>query len=403
MVDHSHQTIALTILLVLPICSSIALGLRLLGKKLQKRFGVVIKYDYIGYHNKDIPADWSEKDYPEAMKYNYGFQITHNPILSLVKLSALIFLDKINGNQHIKIKYTIRGTFLVLAVVSTILLLCSVFQCSPVSYVYEFMLPRKKGHCLNQAVFNTFVGIFALLTDLAVLVIPAWITYSLHMPLRQKIAVTGLLSLGIMYVSSPPRNLNLLPKSVTSSSVMIIGCIRMKTLIHFYFQTAASDGNWDISFIWSAVEVDIAIITACGPSLKPLLQRFVPRLLGSSYRSSQTPGRGGNSQTYGRSRTTKSGTMHKTRRSGTMMDYEMGKYAGKKLNSVVTARGDGDSEEGIISEDGIMKTTSVNVKFQSSEESSMDGRVVPAIGEERIESAGKAGKKGRGDSTDSLV
>ncbi|KAI9727406.1 MAG: hypothetical protein M1834_008412 [Cirrosporium novae-zelandiae] len=402
MVDHSHQTIALALIVVLSVVSTVIFALRLVGLSLQKRFGIedgliacawvisviesylswrFVIYMYIGYHNKDMPKDWATTDLEYGLHYYYGIELTHNIILSLVKASALIFLDRINGNQIPKIRYAIRGAFLLNASIAIIFLIALIFQCSPISYAWTVANPATKhGKCVDQGVLYTIQGVLIIVTDIFVLSLPACIVYNLHMRLRQKIAVTCLLSLGLI--------------------VTLVGCIRLKTVIHHYFQKADPDGNWDISFIASTVEVDVAIMTACGPSLKPLMQRWLPRLLGSSYKTSE---RRGISQTYGR--TPKSGTTHQKRsKSGTMVDYEMGKYQGKKLHSTTT-KGDGESEQDIIPQSGITKTMSVNVKIGDSSETMVmdsDRRRIPGIGIREIDTPPKGGKS-TAESVDSLV
>lgn len=70
----------------------------------------------------------------------------------------------------------------------------------------------------------------------------------------------------------------------------------MVLLIHAFFPNSADsnpDPTHDIGFVTSAVEVNIAIISSCGPALKPLLHRWTPHLLGTSYASRSRRNRSG--------------------------------------------------------------------------------------------------------------
>lgn len=73
-------------------------------------------------------------------------------------------------------------------------LFVDIFQCHPVSYVYDLSIPG--GKCIDQGAFYVSTAALNLFTDLMVLSIPIIITWSLQMPLRRKIAVCIILCLG---------------------------------------------------------------------------------------------------------------------------------------------------------------------------------------------------------------
>lgn len=66
------------------------------------------------------------------------------------------------------------------------------------------------------------------------------------------------------------------------SSVTVVSIIRLKTLINFGPDT--KNPTWDFVEItkWSNIEMDVGIICACMPSLRLLLGRFIPKILGIS-------------------------------------------------------------------------------------------------------------------------
>ncbi|KAF9777323.1 hypothetical protein IL306_004454 [Fusarium sp. DS 682] len=75
-----------------------------------------------------------------------------------------------------------------------------------------------------------------------------------------------------------------------------ISIIRIRTL-----KTAAStnDPNWDNvdAAIWSFLEVTLAIITSCLPTLRPLFSKFMPKLFASSFGRSNGPSEYGYART----------------------------------------------------------------------------------------------------------
>lgn len=88
-------------------------------------------------------------------------------------------------------------TWTSLAIVTSLfisVLFVDIFQCSPVAYVYDFSIPG--GKCINQGAFYVSTAAINLFTDLMVLSIPIIITWSLHMPIRRKIAVCIILCMG---------------------------------------------------------------------------------------------------------------------------------------------------------------------------------------------------------------
>lgn len=74
-----------------------------------------------------------------------------------------------------------------------------IFQCSPLAYVYDTSIPG--GKCFNQGAFFVATAALTIFTDLLVLFLPTWIIFGLQMPMRRKIAVIFILSLGLGYVA----------------------------------------------------------------------------------------------------------------------------------------------------------------------------------------------------------
>lgn len=76
-----------------------------------------------------------------------------------------------------------------------------------------------------------------------------------------------------------------------------VGAWRLDQLVEAFFPTSVNlDYTYSIGFVSSAIEVNVAVISACCPALKALITRFAPRFLGTS-------GRG----TYGKSSNTRYG------------------------------------------------------------------------------------------------
>lgn len=117
---------------------------------------------------------------------------------------------------------------------------------------------------------NTVLNI---VTDIATTVLPLPVLRSLRLPKRQKILLMLVFGVGF--------------------TTCIISILRLHSL---YIVSRTDDLSWDnpMPAIWSSTELNVAILCSCLPTLKGLISRVAPRLLGSSRA-------GGRSGSFGRS------------------------------------------------------------------------------------------------------
>ncbi|GAB7349510.1 hypothetical protein MBLNU459_g0217t2 [Dothideomycetes sp. NU459] len=138
---------------------------------------------------------------------------------------------------------------------------------SPVSAYWRFP-PPPSAHCLDEGTVTLTAGVINCVSDLMVTLLPIPIIMRLNMPLRQRVGVTVLLCLGIL--------------------VTVAGIIRTyfiwKSLIATYDETWFSYPLW----ICAAVEIDLAVLCACAPALKPLFSPPLHRLSVSLARGATT-------------------------------------------------------------------------------------------------------------------
>lgn len=143
------------------------------------------------------------------------------------------------------------------------------FQCSPLNYYWDAprmdtvvsgKVVKAGGTCFNQLVFYMVQSGLAVLTDILILLIPLAMMWNLRMRRRRKIAVWCILSLGWI--------------------VTIVGITRIVLYCH-RFQPTNIDRSYSVSYTVSGMEVNLAIMTACGPALKALVTRCKPKIFGS--------------------------------------------------------------------------------------------------------------------------
>ena len=68
--------------------------------------------------------------------------------------------------------------------------------CHPISFFWDQSIPG--GYCGDQKSLDLLIGIFNLLLDVTVVVLPMPVLWSLQIPMRKKAVLSGMFGLGIM-------------------------------------------------------------------------------------------------------------------------------------------------------------------------------------------------------------
>ncbi|ATZ58524.1 hypothetical protein BCIN_16g02840 [Botrytis cinerea B05.10] len=371
MVDTSLQDLALSIVTLSPALALIAVCLRVWSRVSLGQFGLddglivfsmilsicetyvqwqYIVFNFVGLHIWDVPLD---HDPIPGLKFNFAVQILYNPILSIVKTSILIFLLRITG-QKIEIKRTIWALLIINNALMVAIFIVVIFQCTPISYNWLSNIPG--GYCIEQGVFYVVTTVFTLVTDILVLAVPFWIVIGLKMPRKTKFAAIAVFFLGFL--------------------VTIVGIVRLAMMITVFFHPPPADSTRSIGFVTSAIEINLAIITASAPALKPMMRQWFPKLFGSSSDGAYNNQSSGPYAFQGNSRYergTRNGAGFKSSplsngngliRLEDMPDAKDGVTEDPNGIQREMSKGDGDSDEEIMKYEGIIKTTSVGVHYE---------------------------------------
>ncbi|KAK6595632.1 hypothetical protein H4I96_09951 [Botrytis cinerea] len=359
MVDTSLQDLALSIVALSPALALIAVCLRVWSRVSLGQFGLddglivfsmilsicetyvqwqYIVFNFVGLHIWDVPLD---HDPIPGLKFNFAVQILYNPILSIVKTSILIFLLRITG-QKIEIKRTIWALLIINNALMVAIFIVVIFQCTPISYNWLSNIPG--GYCIEQGVFYVVTAVFTLVTDILVLAVPFWIVIGLKMPRKQN---------SQLLLHSPSRNDD-----------------------YRLFHPPPADSTRSIGFVTSAIEINLAIITASAPALKPMMRQWFPKLFGSSSDGAYNNQSSGPYAFQGNSRYergTRNGAGFKSSplsngngliRLEDMPDAKDGVTEDPNGIQREMSKGDGDSDEEIMKYEGIIKTTSIGVHYE---------------------------------------
>lgn len=157
----------------------------------------VLHSGYWGVHDADIPKDNPKNT---GMFWIFINGIVYNPLLALVKISALLFLLRLvaRGTQRIACQALIVFNVVQLVTFLSIALL----QCVPLEAAWTM---SSKDRCIRRDVYSTALAVTNIVTDILTLLVPHCIFVGLKMNRRARIALLSVFMLGIMFVSPAPE------------------------------------------------------------------------------------------------------------------------------------------------------------------------------------------------------
>ncbi|KAM7185121.1 hypothetical protein V8F20_011935 [Naviculisporaceae sp. PSN 640] len=188
-------------------------------------------------------------------------QITYKISLQLTKISLLQLYLRIFSHLIPWFKRTAYVLIAVLALYTVATCSVSFAQCTPITDAWAVVSPpppsaeqdpnraimRPAKNCINLKAFFIFNGVFALLTDLIVLLVPIPMIYTLNPARHQKVALVPLFALGTF--------------------IVVISTQRL------FFLVTSKPGKDDLTYdllstLWTIVEYNLGICCACGPIVR---------------------------------------------------------------------------------------------------------------------------------------
>ncbi|KAI0808451.1 hypothetical protein GGR55DRAFT_192125 [Xylaria sp. FL0064] len=210
-----------------------------------------IKTNFIGIRWEDIPPH----DPIPGLVWNYAIEILYNPILALVKTSILLFLQRLFGQRPGVRRFILWMNGANIGMMIAVFF-ATVLQCIPINKTWELGL---QGTCINRRILFTISSSFNIVTDMLMLALPLRIFINLKIPRRTKIALMIVFLLGFLTTIT----------SIARLVLLVQGLFMLKTNL-------SADAN--IGFVTSAIETNLALITASAPALRPLLRTWFPKI-----------------------------------------------------------------------------------------------------------------------------
>ncbi|KAF2826496.1 hypothetical protein CC86DRAFT_351203 [Ophiobolus disseminans] len=189
----------------------------------------------------------------KMLKFLFFSIITYNFSLTFIKVSIILQYQRIFAVREMRIPLQIAMGICVAWGITTFF--TSTFSCVPVN-AYWSVSERPNARCTKEQTVwfaNASINIF---TDLMVATLPVKPLWGLQIPKRQKIALVGILTIGWF--------------------VCVVSILRLNALVVFtshpedpvYYSAATA--------YWSAIEINLGIVCASLPALKPLVVKIIP-------------------------------------------------------------------------------------------------------------------------------
>lgn len=191
------------------------------------------------------------------------------------KTSILLFYLTLAKTQRL-FKWLTIATLAVVNVGGLALTLVNVFQCRPVGAAFETPIPAS-ATCEDIVTLYLSSAPLNIITDLAIFFLPMPILTAMRLPRKQKIILIITFGFGFFVAVVDVVRIAYLQEASSThlSDIQSNGNSSGTALRN------TQDISWyaSLSFMWSAVEVNVGIMCACVPGLKPLVSRYMPNIL----------------------------------------------------------------------------------------------------------------------------
>ncbi|KAI0841816.1 hypothetical protein F5Y06DRAFT_285265 [Hypoxylon sp. FL0890] len=293
--------------------------------------GIMLAACHYGY-GRHLAA-LSASDKYQAFKYFYLCQVTYKACINLTKASILLLYVRLFGNTK-WLRWACRFMLTCIIMYCIASVTATIFQCTPVTKAFDKSI---KGTCISNGKFWYANAGFSIATDVIILTIPMPLVYALQIPRVQKAALMMVFALGVF--------------------VVITSCLRVTTID---IQATTPDPTYDIaSTMWTIIEMNVAIVCACLPQIRPLIVKWFPKLMPSYY---------SNSREHSDQRTTYTGKWTR---------IDNGKIGQDGTSLPNSRRGNSSSEEYVLQDD---KGLQIHKTVQYTVEYSPDGKAKPRLG-----------------------
>ncbi|KAH7323733.1 hypothetical protein BKA65DRAFT_407465 [Rhexocercosporidium sp. MPI-PUGE-AT-0058] len=201
----------------------------------------------------------SDNELISVEKFGYTSQLLYILALALGKLSTVVYLRALSPVARFAIVNQIIEAFVVLWAFVTEFAIA--FQCA---------LPTPwatiTSKCFNTVIFWNVTGVLDIITDIAIIILPAYLVWRVQMPTSKKALVVIVFGFRVFIIPLTIWRLQILNTDARPSVV--------DQILHLYR-----------AYLATTVQLNFAIVAACIPFLKP----FMESMNSGSYIASAAP------------------------------------------------------------------------------------------------------------------
>ncbi|KAE9363383.1 hypothetical protein N431DRAFT_450160 [Stipitochalara longipes BDJ] len=161
------------------------------------------------------------------------------------KLSILLLYHRLFGSSSRKFTIALWASGGFVAAWTFAGAMVIIFQCTPVKAAWDPFIPHT---CINFDIFLTIISLINVFSDVLILCLPLPLLWRLQTTPRRKWQLIGMFMMG---------------------SLVCIGSV-VRTI--YASEASLTDESWDDTkpALWSMIETNLAIVSACLPTYRPL-------------------------------------------------------------------------------------------------------------------------------------
>ena len=131
----------------------------------------------------------------DSLQLYYFAQFLYKANVGVTKTSILLLYLRIFVQRWFRITTICIMSVVIAFTIASVM--ASIFQCSPIEFAFDKKIPGG-GKCINLTILWFFGAGFNILSDFVIIALPIPVIRSLKLPIRSKVALGGVLSLGLL-------------------------------------------------------------------------------------------------------------------------------------------------------------------------------------------------------------
>ncbi|KAK1994256.1 hypothetical protein LX36DRAFT_713996 [Colletotrichum falcatum] len=188
-------------------------------------------------------------------KILYALRIFYHSCIDMIKASILFSYLRIFHLPDEKIRTALWVTMIINLLTGLIFVFVGVFQCQPITLAWTFWTGEAKGKCVNIVYVSLAHAGINITLDLWILILPATQIWGMNLARRKKFAVMAMFSLGLF--------------------LTVVTAVRIPAILDFRNYPLNPTVAMMPVVVWSDIELNVGIFTACIPNLRQFFVRFI--------------------------------------------------------------------------------------------------------------------------------